>query len=81
MSDINRDFLAPASLHLPDVGDSHTDAAEYGGTGLSDLETRREYGIGADDRDFVRRRLLEPAKGLSHANDLFECRCHVPVLP
>src|SRR4029077_142322 len=78
MPDMNRDLLAPPALHFQNIGNSHADAAQGGGTGLSDLESCWEDGVGAGNRDFVLRGWLEATKGLSDTHDLFKCRCHVP---
>ena len=45
------------------------------------LKRVEKHGIGARDGDLVGLRLPEPAEGLANAHDLFECRCHVPILP
>ena len=53
MTDVDRDFLAPAGLHLVDVGDRDADAGEDVRRRLADLEARGKDGIVARDRDFA----------------------------
>jgi hypothetical protein len=81
MAHIDGWVQAPPGLHLPNVGDGDGDAGENGGTGLSDLEARREYGVRASDRHLAGLRRRKPAKACPYAHDLFECRRHGAVPP
>jgi hypothetical protein len=53
MAYINRELEASTGLHLPYVRDGDANTAEHSGTGFPDFEARREYGVGAGDRNFA----------------------------
>src|SRR3972149_5422431 len=72
MTDGDRRFLAPAGLHLVNVGDRDADSGENVCRRLADLEARRKNGIMSRNRYFT---VLGHAAA-ANAYDFFESRVH-----
>ena len=72
MTDVDRDFLAPAGLHLVNVGDRDADTGEDVCRRLADPEARGKDGIVSRNRYFA---VLGHAAA-ANAHDFFESRVH-----